>query len=565
MKRGFLLQFFMIAILFLMSMSSVMATHFRGSTISWEHVSGTTVEITIREAWRSLFSNTYTLGDGTNYTAASSNAVATLTDLSGDTYTVYESKFQHTYSGMGPYTIQLSSCCRIGGLANASGNSYKVSAIVDLTNPTQSESPRVSLPFVLQMTQGMNSVALAVVDGDGPVTCRMATSAESNISTIASVASGALSVSNNCTLEWDASAAAVNSKYAAQIIAEEGGIEIPFDFVVEISSNTAPICTLNGSVNNTGTIGIPFSIFVTATDPDGNDLTVNHLGLPTGATLTPMAGTTQTSPSTATFDWTPTSVGTEAVTIVFNDSSFQQCQASFSIEVTNTPPIADAGGSYLVATNASILLEGTGTDADGDILTYAWSAEDGSFDDATIEDPTYNSFSTPGIYELTMTVTDPAGASDTDTTTVVVYDPNGGYVKSAGSMHSEAGSYLVDPSLEGIIVFGFLSIYEPWAVVPTGKTKFHFEFANMHFHSTSYEWLIVNQTDTNAQFKGIGTINGVGPYHFMVWADDGFPDTFRIKIWEDDGVGGEIVVYDNGAGQSIVGYVTVHPPYLPIF
>ena len=64
-----------------------------------------------------------------------------------------------------------------------------------------------------------------------------------------------------------------------------------------------------------------------------------------------------------------------------------------------------------------------------------------------------------------------------------------------------------------------------------------------------------------ARYKGLGTINGTGDYKFMLWAGDGTgtddADTFRIKIWYEDG--GEIVVYDNGMDQEIGGgSIVVH-------
>jgi hypothetical protein len=37
----------------------------------------------------------------------------------------------------------------------------------------------------------------------------------------------------------------------------------------------------------------------------------------------------------------------------------------------------------------------------------------------------------------------------------------------------------------------------------------------------------------------------------MLWAGDDDPDTFRIRIWYEDG--GEIDVYDNGFDQEIGG------------
>jgi hypothetical protein len=39
----------------------------------------------------------------------------------------------------------------------------------------------------------------------------------------------------------------------------------------------------------------------------------------------------------------------------------------------------------------------------------------------------------------------------------------------------------------------------------------------------------------------------------MLWAGDGEPDTFRIKIWEEDEYENETVIYDNGMDQAIGG------------
>lgn len=135
---------------------------------------------------------------------------------------------------------------------------------------------------------------------------------------------------------------------------------------------------------------------------------------------------------------------------------------------------------------------------------------------------------------------------------VVVYDPSGGFVTGGGWIYSQAGSYLPDPELEGKANFGFVSKYKKGANVPMGNTEFLFQTAGLNFRSTNYDWLVVNQGEANAQFKGSGTINRAGDYKFMLWAGDGVADTFRIKIWEEmDGV--ESVHYDNGFDQSIDG------------
>jgi hypothetical protein len=158
-----------------------------------------------------------------------------------------------------------------------------------------------------------------------------------------------------------------------------------------------------------------------------------------------------------------------------------------------------------------------------------------------------------------LTVTD----SDTDGCTstfryVVVYDPEGGFVTGGGRIESPAGAYAPDPGLTGDAHFGFVAKYKKGRTTPDGNTEFQFHAAGMNFHSSTYEWLVVTGSDF-ARFKGDGTINGEvcplagggGPFKFMIWAGDGAPDTFRIKIWCEDG--GEEVVYDNLMNHPISG------------
>jgi hypothetical protein len=131
-------------------------------------------------------------------------------------------------------------------------------------------------------------------------------------------------------------------------------------------------------------------------------------------------------------------------------------------------------------------------------------------------------------------------ASLTAETFLVIYDPSGGFVTGGGWIDSPPGAYAADPMLTGKANFGFVSKYKKGASVPTGNTEFHFKAGDLNFHSSSYDWLVVNQGGTNAQFKGSGTINGAAAptgadYQFMIWAGDDDPDDFRIKIWHDDG------------------------------
>jgi hypothetical protein len=136
-------------------------------------------------------------------------------------------------------------------------------------------------------------------------------------------------------------------------------------------------------------------------------------------------------------------------------------------------------------------------------------------------------------------------------------------VTGGGWIDSPAGAYKADQSLTGRATFGFQSKYQKGASVPTGNTAFAFDLAGLSFASQSYEWLVVNQNGTNAQFKGSGLINGLADpngnaYKFMLWAGDGDPDTFRIRIWWEDATG-EHDVYDNGFDQAIgAGNIVIH-------
>ncbi len=120
-----------------------------------------------------------------------------------------------------------------------------------------------------------------------------------------------------------------------------------------------------------------------------------------------------------------------------------------------------------------------------------------------------------------------------------------------GWIESPEGAYKADSSLTGKANFGFVSKYKKGATTPTGNTEFQFHTGDLNFHSSDYEWLVVTGSDY-ARFKGTGTINGDGPYKFMLWAGDNALDTFRIKIWWEEGEI-ENVVYDNGMDQPISG------------
>jgi predicted extracellular nuclease len=194
-----------------------------------------------------------------------------------------------------------------------------------------------------------------------------------------------------------------------------------------------------------------------------------------------------------------------------------------------------------------------------DTHTAVWDWGDGATSTGTVSEANgagtisgSHMYATPGVYRVTVTVSDPYGNTDQAIYEfVVAYDPSGGFVTGGGWIVSPPGAYAPDPSLTGKANFGFVAKYQKGANVPQGNTQFQFQAGDLSFKSTSYQWLVV--AGAKAQFKGVGTINGGGSYGFMLTAIDGQVnggggvDKFRIKITDPSNGG---VIYDNLMGGS---------------
>lgn len=154
----------------------------------------------------------------------------------------------------------------------------------------------------------------------------------------------------------------------------------------------------------------------------------------------------------------------------------------------------------------------------------------------------------PGVYNVRLTVED----DDTGTATgsfgsVVVYDPDGGWVTGGGWIESPAGAYSAEPLLTGRVNFTIHSKYRGGATAPEGNTEFQFHSDKLNFHGSAQEWLVV--AGSRAQYRGAGTLNGESGYGVLVTAVDAgngrAADGVRIKIWN---LATGAVVYDNGLG-----------------
>jgi hypothetical protein len=153
-----------------------------------------------------------------------------------------------------------------------------------------------------------------------------------------------------------------------------------------------------------------------------------------------------------------------------------------------------------------------------------------------------------GVYNLKVHGSDELGNVASEKSIVlIVYDPDG-TATGDGSIKSPVGAYTANPALTGKAAFKFDVQYRKGDRTPTGETEFTFPDADMAFKSTSYDWLVVSESE--ARCKGTGTINGSGKYGFMLIVvyegkGAGKSKKFRMKIW--DKTTGK-TVYDNNLG-----------------
>jgi hypothetical protein len=116
--------------------------------------------------------------------------------------------------------------------------------------------------------------------------------------------------------------------------------------------------------------------------------------------------------------------------IAFYSSEWPNAEQRPKLTITTTsvsvdnPPFAEAGPDQAATTGAAVTFNGSASADDKGLTTYSWDFDisDGIATDATGITAT-TSYATAGNYTVTLTVTDTAGQTDSDTLQVVVTSP----------------------------------------------------------------------------------------------------------------------------------------------
>jgi len=141
-----------------------------------------------------------------------------------------------------------------------------------------------------------------------------------------------------------------------------------------------------------------------SSDPEGAPLTYQWsiISQPAGSDII-LTGANTVAPT-----FTPLFLGDYKFQLIVSDGQFSSAASIVRVTVINRGPTANAGGPYMGIVGIPVQFSGSGTDADGDPITFSWDFGDGSKGNGRTPAHTY---ATVSIYTVTLTVTDSVGAS----------------------------------------------------------------------------------------------------------------------------------------------------------
>lgn len=357
----------------LMSVGTANATHFRYGHIIWKarpDIAPNTAEITLYASFRrggypgppvigsiiseTIGDTTLNLGDGTSVAGPGGRLQFRVLafDAAQDwIYTVALNPadanlpITHTYANPGPWTAQISSCCRISTLRNGPDGSYRVAALINFN--TDVSSAVSTVPTIVNCASGTTcTFAVAAGDSDNDTLFwRLATIAESGGDM--NNPPGLTINSSNGAVSWPTTGLQLGL-WGVQVVIESrtaGGVlksRVAVDFLLNLGTalpgGTAPVFappTLVCGVTLDLAAGKPFSFTVRALDSDaGDNVSLNAIGLPSGATMTPSLPTSG-NPVQSVFNWTPTAsqVATSVVIFTATDNAGRQTQCNAILQV----------------------------------------------------------------------------------------------------------------------------------------------------------------------------------------------------------------------------------------
>ncbi len=183
------------------------------------------------------------------------------------------------------------------------------------------------------------------------------------------------------------------------------------------TTNLPPTGTITGPTGNvTITAGQPVSFSGTASDPNGDPVTVLW-AFGDGGTSTLLAPGNHIYTTAGTYTARLTATDSKGLA----DPNPPTRTITVSPAATNLPPVATItlpAANVTIAAGQAVNFAGTATDPNGDPVTVAWTFGDGGT--STLLAPGNHTFTTAGTYTVTLNATDSKGLSDPTPATRVI-------------------------------------------------------------------------------------------------------------------------------------------------
>ncbi len=212
--------------------------------------------------------------------------------------------------------------------------------------------------------------------------------------------------------------------YVEQIGAQETTAPAP-------PPNNPPV--LGNPGNQNGTVGVAVNLALTASDPDGNPLTLTATNLPNGLNINSAA---------RTITGTPSAVGTYGVTLTANDGTVNVSQ-NFTWTIAappNNPPVLGNPGNQNGTIGTAVILNLSASDPNGDAITLTASGLPNGLDINSAARTITGTPTSVGTFTVTLTASDATlSASQTFTWTITAVPTSPPVINNPGSQSGTVG------------------------------------------------------------------------------------------------------------------------------